>query len=117
MEDRVRFSEWPPRDSSGAIEFHRHNGITSFRALPWMIRAFDLVVPPEFWHRYVDPERDEPIAVIECGCGVCPWVSGAKIIECDCHRFFIFIGDQVRCYRPGDEAIAALLELDDGTES
>lgn len=85
--------------------------------MPWAARLFDLVVPRAYWHCYVDPERDEPIAVIECQCGVNPWVGGARIVECACGRFFIFPGDEVRCYRPSEEALQALREADDHPDS
>jgi hypothetical protein len=114
---RVRISDWPPRDRSGSIEPHHINAITMFRGMPWLIKAFDLVVPDSYWHGYADPETDEAIAVIECQCGETPWVGGARITECACHRFFLLVGEEVRCYRPSEEAISDLPELDDEPES
>jgi hypothetical protein len=115
--DRVRVTEWPPRDQAGAIEPHRHNAITAFRSMPWLVKAFDRIVPEAHWHPYTDPKSDESIAVIECQCGETVWTGGARMAECACHRFFLLVGDELRCYRPDAEAISALEEPDDGGDS
>lgn len=117
MGDRVRVTEWPPRDRAGAIEPHRLNAITLFRSMPWLVKAFDRVVPEAHWCPYTDPETDDHLAVIECQCGETVWAGGAKITECACHRFFVLVGPELRCYRPDDEALSALAELDDSSDS
>lgn len=99
------------------IEPHRLNAISYFRSFPWLVRAFNRLVPEAHWHLYIDPQTDDHLAVIECQCGETVWVGGAKITECACHRCFLFLGDQVRCYRPDEEAVAALAELEDGSDS
>lgn len=93
------------------------NAISFFRAFPWLVRAFDRIVPEAHWHPYTDPQTDDPVAVIECQCGETVWTGGARMTECACHRFFLLVGEQVRCYRPDEEAVAALAELDDGDDS
>lgn len=104
----TRVKGWPPRDRSGAIEPHKLNAISAFRrALPWLVRAFQTKVPEQYWSAYLDHETDEEVAVVECGCGAVTRAGGATFAECVCGRFFLFLGDQVRCFKP---------EADEGEE-
>jgi hypothetical protein len=82
---------------------HKLNAISVFRAFPWLIRAFKTTVPDEYWSSYRDEETDEEVAVVNCGCGSVARAGGATFAECRCGRFFLFLGDQVRCFKPEAE--------------
>jgi hypothetical protein len=94
---------WPPRDRHDRKLPWKLNTITMFRAVPILIRAFNVTVPEEFWS--VDEDEDgEPLAVIACQCGEEPKLRVAKTAECQCGRFFLFTGQEVRCFRPENDA-------------
>lgn len=73
--------------------------------MPWLVRAFQTIVPESYWSVFLDPDTDEQIAVIDCRCGETAWASGARFGECACGRFFLFLGDELRCFRPGPGAV------------
>jgi len=98
--NRARVDGWPPRDRAGAIEPHKLNAISLFRAIPSAAKLFQTIVPEQFWSEHEDPETGEVVAIISCGCGETCWVGGATITECACGRFFLHLSDEVRCYRP-----------------
>jgi hypothetical protein len=102
--NRVRVDGWPPRDSAGAIEPHKLNAISMFRAFPWLVKAFQTKVPEDYWSEAVDPDTEAPIADVKCPCGENPQVGGPTAVECDCGRFFLFLGDELRCFKPEGEA-------------
>lgn len=78
------------------------------RAFPWLVKAFQTVVPELFWGEFEDPDDGQAVAIISCGCGETIWAGGATATECACGRFFLHLGDELRCYRP---------EADEGAES
>lgn len=94
---------WPPRDRHGRKLPWKLNSITMFRAVPSLVRAFNVRVPEEFWNTDED-EDGEPLAIIACQCGEEPKVRITHNIECGCGRFFLFLGDEVRCFRPENDA-------------
>lgn len=75
-----------------------------FRALPWTVKIFQTVVPESHWQPYVDTDIEAEIAVIKCACGVTLWAGGTQPSECECGRFFLFLGDELRSFRPPEEA-------------
>lgn len=89
-----RVAEWPPRD------LHKFNWITFFKVAPWAIACFQTKVPDEFWT--IDPEAPE-VASVACPCGHEPQVRVAKVSECECGRFFLGMGDEIRVFRPDDD--------------
>lgn len=68
---------------------------------------FQTTVPEDYWSAYLDPDADLEVAIVACGCGETAWAGGAVIGECACGRFFLFLGDELRCFKP---------EPDDGAE-
>ena len=76
--------------------------------VPSAVKLFQTVVPEEFWREFEDPGSGEVGAIISCGCGETVQAGGATTTECACGRFFLHLGDEVRCYRP---------EAEDGADS
>jgi hypothetical protein len=64
-----------------------------------IIEAFDRVVPGSFWNADVDDDGDQ-IAVIACPCGEEPSLAINRTVECDCGRYYMNLGTEVRVYRP-----------------
>lgn len=90
---------WPPRDVMGRKLPARLNFLTCLKAAPSVIGAFATEVPDDYWNR--DAEEDGfPIAVVACPCGGEPAVRLAGTKECECGRFFLFLGHAVRVFRP-----------------
>lgn len=94
---------WPPRDRLGRTQPHRF-ALPSYFLQPGPIahvfaEAFDRSVPADFCAADVDEYGDE-MTVIACPCGEEPVVYPLRTAECDCGRFFLDTGTEVRAFRP-----------------
>lgn len=87
-----------------------------FRAFPWLVKAFDRVVPETHWSTVTDPETEETAVLVRCTCGVTCWTGIAEVRECACGRFFVAVGPELRCYRP-EVTADELLEAEGVAES
>lgn len=80
----------------------RRLGFDSFLRTEWgpgLAELFAQEVPGSFWNQDTDEDGD-PIAVIACPCGEEPVCELNRSVECPCERFYLFLGDRVRVYRP-----------------
>jgi hypothetical protein len=93
---RDRF--WPPRDRSDSVIPHKMETAGWLKAVPHMLAFFDRRVPPEFWIEASD--ADGPIITVACRCGAEPTlhfgIRSYSIAECDCGRFFMHDGKDIR---------------------
>lgn len=100
--------EIPPRDALDRIQPRRFNWLTAIRS-QWgsvILEAFKQRVPDDF----VSTDADEgglPIAIVACPCGKepvvrAPWGRSPvpHSVECDCGRFYLNLGKEVRVHRP-----------------
>lgn len=101
---RNRF--WPPRDREDNPIPHKIETIGFLRAVPHLLSFFDKVVPEEFWTEESDVAGTR--IVIACPCGEEPVLEyrlrSYSIAECDCERFFMHDGTQVRVGKSDDSA-------------
>lgn len=82
----------------------RRLGVDSFLRTEFammILEAFDHTVPDSFWNRDVDEDGDD-VAVIACPCGEEPTCVLNRTVECECGRFYMFLGREVRVHRPED---------------
>lgn len=98
---RNRF--WPPRDRDDVQIPHKLESISFLRAVPWVLRFFDKVVPEEFWTEEIEVGAEDPRILISCPCGEEPALQfrlrSFDMAECECGRFFMHDGKQVRSGR------------------
>lgn len=103
---------WPPRDRIGRQQLHRI-ALPTFFVQPsgigrTIVEAFKQPVPDGFWNSDVD-EEGEAIAIVSCPCGEDATVYPLRSAECDCGRFYLHLGTEVRVYRP--EGVEATLPV------
>lgn len=94
-------------DTLGRSQPTRLNWLHFIRAVPGLATQFDRKVPDEFWS--VDALEDRtPVAVIACPCGKEPIIPLGSCVECDCERFYLYLGSTIRVANsPRPEATAA----------
>ena len=64
---------------------------TFVRTIPGLAELFDTVVPQNLWALVDDGEAELP-----CPCGEEIHLPEGRPIECECGRFFVFDGDEIR---------------------
>lgn len=98
---------WPPRDREDKPFPHKLETAGFLRAVPHVLAFFDKVVPEEFWAEETGPSAPAKI-VVACPCGeepVLEWrLRSWSIAECDCGRFFLHDGAQLRSGRADQSA-------------
>lgn len=95
-------------------QYPRRLGVDSFLRIahfgPALAEAFERSIPEQFWNLDTDEDGDT-IAVIACPCGAEPSQSINRTVECECGRFYLNLGTEVRVYRP--EGVEAGLPVSD----
>lgn len=61
------------------------------QSVPGLAEQFKTVVPAEFWQQMKDD-----LAAISCPCGESPDLPPGRVVECQCNRFYLWTGPQVR---------------------
>jgi hypothetical protein len=100
-------------------QYPRRLGVDSFLRTPdfglAIAEAFKQAVPDGFWTLDTDEDGDE-IAMVSCPCGGEPSAAINRTVECECGRYYLNLGTEVRVFRPEDVE-AGLPKSDDRTGS
>lgn len=73
---------------------NRLTATTCLQAVPGLSERFSREVPGEYW-------THEPSgAAISCPCGETPKAREDRLTPCGCGRWFLLLGERVRCAKP-----------------
>lgn len=88
-----RLESVTPVDRIGRPVPHRIGMLTWFHAIPGLAAQFT-AIPEEYWAQDANDEGFT-VAVVACPCGREPAPEAGQLVECGCHRFYLYTGRTV----------------------
>lgn len=88
-----RLESITPVDRIGRPVLHQIGMLTWFHAIPGLAAQYT-TIPEEYWAQDANDEG-YTVAVVACPCRREPAPEAGQLVECECHRFYLFTGRSV----------------------